>query len=288
MINNEPDLTRGSIAVMDKDRRYLDPSNPSLGDSSRDREREEDVRQAIQEKLAHIKDVKVWVRLIDPHEESVPSTATATPGPEPSRADPPPAIDVNEPIALDEAAHRTAPETHPSDLPRIDRAERGRVLITIPRSYYYNHMMPDPVEREPTLEELRGMVSRTRDLVLKLVNMTIPESWIVDVDMFPDDVPLGRRAALAVGSEARRKVTDWGIIAVVAATVALVTAMASWFQAVRRPARSPEPERQGRRYRVDSGDEPNPSDRVRELVRRDPEAAASVLQRWATQGGRVS
>jgi flagellar M-ring protein FliF len=57
---------------------------------------------------------------------------------------------------------------------------------------------------------------------------------------------------------------------------------------VRRPARSPEPAVHARRYRVDSGDEPNSSERVRELVRRDPEAAASVLQRWTMQGGRVS
>jgi len=132
------------------------------------------------------------------------------------------------------------------------------------------------------------MAARTNERIEKLVKIVVPDSWTVDVFTIPDDVPLGRASVLAVGANARRKVTDWGIVAVIAAAVALVTALASWIQAVRRPIRLPEPEVHTRRYRVDSGDEPNPSDRVRELVRRDPEAAASVLQRWTTQGGRVS
>ena len=58
----------------------------------------------------------------------------------------------------------------------------------------------------------------------------------------------------------------------------------------RRPApRSAEPA--GVRTRFDREDartaRPAPSERVRELVRRDPEAAAGVLQRWIGQGGHV-
>jgi flagellar biosynthesis/type III secretory pathway M-ring protein FliF/YscJ len=97
-----------------------------------------------------------------------------------------------------------------------------------------------------------------------------------------------RTSALPAGADHRRIAADWGIIGAVAAAVAVLMALGSWIQAARRPARLIESPSAGRRYREDAADEPGPSERVRELVRRDPEVAASVLQRWATQGGRVS
>jgi flagellar M-ring protein FliF len=283
LISNEPELVRESITVIDKDHRYLDPSNPALADSSRDQAREEDLRKEILKKLNWIRDVKV--ELIGGREEPASRAPTAASAPGPSPADAAPVLRVNQPIEDDESAPTTVVAASPG---RADRAERGRVLINVPRSYYYNHVLPRADEREPTREELQAMAARTKEQIEKFVKLVVPESWIVDVFTIPDDVPLGRPAVLPVGANARRKVTDWGVVAVVAAAVALVTALASWIQAVRRPARLPEPAVHGRRYRVDSGDAPNPSDRVRELVRRDPEAAASVLQRWTTQGGRAS
>jgi flagellar M-ring protein FliF len=285
LISNEPELSRESIAVMDKDHRYLDPSNPALGDSSRDQAREEDLRKEILEKLTWIKGVEAWVELSGVREEAAARGPFAAVGPEPSHADAAPVIGVNQPIELDGPAPTTVVAAPAG---RAGPAEHGRVLINVPRSFYYNHMLPGADERQPTREELFGMAARTKEQIEKLVKIVVPESWTVDVFTIPDDVPLGRAAVLQVGSNARRKVTDWGIVAVIAASVALLTALASWIQAVRRPARSPEPAVRARRYRVDSGDEPNSSERVRELVRRDPEAAASVLQRWTMQGGRVS
>ncbi len=124
------------------------------------------------------------------------------------------------------------------------------------------------------------MAARTKDQIIKLVKMEVRESWTVDVDTIPRRRPAtGHPAVLP---DTRRKATDWGIVAAVAAAVALLMALASWIRVVRRPARLPEMEVRPRRYRADSADEPNPSERVRELVRRDPEAAASVLQRWTT------
>jgi hypothetical protein len=111
----------------------------------------------------------------------------------------------------------------------------------------------------------------------------------VEVEALADDLPVARTAGLQAGSDHRRLATDWGIVgAVAASSIALVMALGSWIQAARRPVRQFEPSVIGRRYREDSADEPGPSERVRELVRRDPEAAASVLQRWATQGGGIS
>ena len=111
----------------------------------------------------------------------------------------------------------------------------------------------------------------------------------MDVDTFADDVPLGRPAVLPAGAERaaegdglgdRRGGRRGGRPGDGAGVVDPGRAPAG---AIARAGGH-----SGRRYRVDSGDEPNPSERVRELVRRDPEAAASVLQRWTTQGGRVS
>ena len=79
---------------------------------------------------------------------------------------------------------------------------------------------------------------------------------------------------------------DWGIVGTVGAIVSIVAAVGSWIQVARRPVRLPEPTVKTRRYHIDSASEPGPSERVRELVRNNPEAAASVLQRWTRQGGR--
>ncbi len=127
------------------------------------------------------------------------------------------------------------------------------MLVNVPRSYYYNYMLPPADQREPTPEALHETAARTKDQIIKLVKMAVPESWTVDVETFPDDGPLGHRAVLP---DARRKATDWGIVAAVAAAAALLTALASWIQIVRRPARLPEMAVPTRRYRADSADEP--------------------------------
>jgi flagellar biosynthesis/type III secretory pathway M-ring protein FliF/YscJ len=56
--------------------------------------------------------------------------------------------------------------------------------------------------------------------------------------------------------------------------------------AARRPAARPSRTtvRSGVVVDAPSGPVPGPSERVRDLVRRDPEAAAGVLQRWIGQG----
>ena len=289
LINNEPDLSRETITVMGLDGHfYMDPLNPSVGDSSRDRAREEGLRDKILERLTHIKGVKVWVQLTDHRDGAgaapAPAIDHATAAPP---ADPSPAFGVNRPIQVEEPP-TTIAAARPATAAQAEGSEHGYILVNIPRSFYFTHMIPRATERDPTPEELQGMISRTKGQVEKLVKMVVPVSWRVDVDTIVDDVPL-RPAALPAVSEARRKATDWGIVAVaIAAAIAFLTALASWIQAVRRPIRSPDGEGHSRRYRVDTGDEPNPSERVRELVRRDPEAAASVLQRWTTQGGSVS
>ena len=283
LISNEPELNLESITVIDrKGNCYFDPRNPSLTSLSLDQAREEDLRKKILEKLYYIKEVHVWVRLTTRQDATPAPVPTVAATPESIRADSLPAMGVNQPIELDEPAPRTAVAAHPGPPPHAALVEHGKVLVNVPRSFYYNHMFPPADQRKPTPEELHETAVRQKEQIIKLVRLEVPESWTVEVETFPDDWPLGRSAVLP---DARRKATDWGIVAVAAAAVALLTALASWIQVVRRPARIPELEVRTRRYRTDSANEPNPSERVRELVHRDPEAAASVLQRWTTQGG---
>jgi hypothetical protein len=293
LLSNEPELSHETITVMDRrGHRYLDPRNPALGELSRDRAQEEDIREKILEKLGWIKGVQVWVGLIDRPDAAPAGAAAAAAQPEPSRSDPPPTVGVNRPLVLEEPGPRSPPQAASaaqSPRPaREDRSDRGRVLVNVPRSFYFNAILTGADHREPTVEELKGMAAQTKEKILKRVSLVVPDSWTVDVDMIPDDIPPGRPAALPPGSESRRRVMDWGIVAAVVAAVAAVSAVGSWIQVARRPARRPEPVVEARRYRADPAAETGPSERVRELVRRDPEAAASVLRRWTAQGGHAS
>jgi flagellar M-ring protein FliF len=285
LLSNVPDLTLEAITMIDrKGHSYLDPRDPAAGRQTR----EEELRQKIVERLPWLKNVQVWVELTDRREGGASASGradTPTAGQtEPDRGGTESAIVVNRPA---EAGGEPAPTADPG-VATAAKVEGGRVFVYVPRSYYFTRILPGPEHREPTVEELRNAAARTRDQIEKQVHRVVPESWAVLIDTFADEGPTTRTAALPAGSEHRRIVTDWGIVGAVAASVALLMAMGSWIQAARRPARAIGSVPAGRVYREDSPDEPGPSERVRELVRRDPEAAASVLQRWATQGGRVS
>jgi hypothetical protein len=283
-LSNEPDLGADAIKVMDRGGRVLfDPHDPTLGRETRARVREQELRDRVGDLLSWIKGVRI---LLVPGDRG----RSAPPGRDERAAadgtgagvagEPSPAIAVNQPAGLDELAP-------PPEAAAVEKAEGGRLYVYVPRSYYYL-AMPRPDHRAPTFEELQQVAAMTKERVQRILKPpVIPESWTVEVDTMPDDVPMTRTAALPAGADHRRIATDWGVIGAVAASVALLLAMGSWIQAARRPVRVVELPPAGRRYREDAPDEPEPSERVRELVRRDPEVAASVLQRWATQGGRV-
>jgi len=83
------------------------------------------------------------------------------------------------------------------------------------------------------------------------------------------------------------KVDPAWVIAAGVALLAAVALLAGGLRAGRGPSARPERRRRyDRRLAGESpGSGPAPSERVRELVRMDPEAAAGVLQRWIGQGG---
>jgi flagellar M-ring protein FliF len=312
----ESDLTPGSITVMD--RRgfpYFVSGNLAVGDASRDRAREEDLGKEILDKLDWVKGVRVQVKVSSPAEpavspssglsaahqpianEPIGSTRTARPTLklEPDNALPSMAVNhvpapEPEPSAVEIASGASMKPVRGSDSGETQRPrsrEPGHVLIYVPRSFYLNADIRHD-NREPTTEELRSMQERTENQIRIIVGPIMPssESWKVDILMLPDDIS-ERPVNLQSAADSRRRALDWGIVGTVVAMVSILAALGWWIQVARRPAPAPEPAPQTRRYHVDTASEPGPSERVRELVRRSPEAAASVLQRWTGQGGRA-
>jgi flagellar biosynthesis/type III secretory pathway M-ring protein FliF/YscJ len=323
-----PDLAPAAITVMDKrGNRYFDSGNPALGDSARHHAREEEISEKIVEKLDWIKGVRVQVQVLSSRSAGraavagAGASAAAKQGSgasqvateraklgtsQPRSSGSPATVAVNQPLDLevDRGPHaRPAPAAVPAPVagresaansqgaaPPADRErEHGRVLVYVPRSFYYNAEISTN-NREPSREELLRMADRIEKQIRTAVGLVVPESesWKVEVDRIPDEVMLNRPAVLSSATDGRRKFLDWGIVGATLAMVSIVAAVASWIQLARRPLRPGEPAVHPRRYRADSASEPGPSERVRELIRRSPEAAASVLQRWTGQGGSLS
>jgi flagellar biosynthesis/type III secretory pathway M-ring protein FliF/YscJ len=318
----EHELTPASITVMDRrGTRYFDAGNVAVGDNSRDRAREEELAEEILEKLDWIKGVRVQVRLIasragEPASKASTSTTakapteparapvraqkarsevamgvnepvTLEPEPEPDRAVSPPQPAVSSFVGATETALGPAAGGHSAEA-RHDR-ERGHILVHVPRSFYIDADIRNDA-REPSQLERRVMEERTERLIRTAVGLVVtdPESWKLDVDTIPDDASLSRKIVLAYPADSRRIDLDWGIVGAALAAVSILLAVGSWIHVARRPARQPEQSLKTRRFTVDSASEPAPSERVRELIRKNPEAAASVLQRWTGQGDRIS
>ena len=176
---------------------------------------------------------------------------------------------------------------HPGDHEKRPKSEPGQVLVSVPRSFYLNADIRD--NREPNKDDLRSLKDRTEEDIRRCIGMITPrsESWRVDIFTIPDEVSLNRPVVVQSPVDARRRVPDWGVVGTVVAAVSILAAVGSWIKATRRPAVLADSAVSSRRYHVDSASEPGPSERVRELVRQNPEAAASVLQRWTGQGGRT-
>lgn len=308
---NVRDLAPGSITVMDRrGNHYLEPGNPTLGDNSRNRAREEEISEEILQKLDWIKGVRVQVQVVPRHAGySAPAPGAggktngqAVPNVAASRGDlgsrelpplPPQAVmAANQPLLIEgdreasAAAGNRAGSLHASE----GQGERGQVVIHVPRSFYFKMQIRSD-DRDPSPEERQVMAERTERQIRTAVALVLPgsEPWKVDVDTIPDDPALSRPPILANPSDSRHRFLEWGIIGGLGVVVSIVAIAGSWMHVARRPARVPEPAaRTGRRYHVDSASQPSPSERVRELIERNPEAAASVLQRWVGQGGRSS
>jgi hypothetical protein len=312
IVNNVNELAPNDVTLMDrkKARTYLDAKNTVLETDSRDRAREEELRQEIIERLDWIKGIRVSVHVEEqPRAEAVappPTSAEQTaarmeskPSASREKSAPTPRtlVAANTPLDLEAAVpdvEESGPTVDPAAIPeppppaRPELVSRGRIRIDVPRSFYYhNYMIATSGEKRPSPDAIKPSMLRIEAKIRESVKMTLPgpsDSWEVRIDMIPDDMPLARDPELARPPESPRRTLGWEIIGAVAAltVVASVSAMV-------RYGRRPEPRDSfasgSRRFHRDSPSGPAPSERVRELVRRNPQAAASVLQRWIGQGG---
>ncbi len=227
-----------------------------------------------------------------------------------------PAVAVNRPLTLDpefpapvpappcgagvtsatsQPAAVPAADTGPPTIPRPGAREltgdTGVVWVRVPRSYYYKAGIALN-RREPSLDEFQKLVARTEEQIRTgiglVVNLSGPLSWTAKIDMISDDVPLDAPAAVASPRASRRVSMEWAVAGALGAVAVVMAAIGSWVLSTRRPALAPAAAPRNLRFHDASAFSPGPSERLREFVRRNPESAVSVLERWTSQGGTAS
>ena len=270
-----PDLNPRQITVVDQTgRRYLDPSNPALKEQLKTHAREETWREKIAESLRHIPNVAVDVLL-----------ETELPPPPPS-----PAV-TSEEVAVPNGKLLIEPDPAVVKLPPLPQTPRTRanVLIRVPRSFYLSDFHSRNPSRTPTQDDLDRMREKNDRLIHDVVGIHIPKDELgqIKIAVIQDDLTSVPRPLLIPSSVEPQPPWVWMALSggVIVASIGAVGAMVRL--ATRRQPSRPSRTAMPAGY-VAHGPEsnlPGPSERVRELIRQNPEAAAGVLQRWIGQGG---
>ena len=294
-----PEVKPGAVRVFDtKGNHYLDPRDPTLGDHWKNRAIGEEWRQEIHKELdgLKLKGVDVTVQLVPA--PVVPPPVSLPPLPTPAEevaAPPSPTVGVNEPLEL--TPERPGPARAPVAVPPLPPPApattpdppKARVWVKVPRSFYLKALN----HREQTLDDVPPLVEKMKGLIETAVRHVVPPGRLEEpvlVSTFPDDLP-AREAPAAPGTTDPRRVLSWWVAAGLAGgTTAALLGVAFRVLVVRRPAPRPARPRDDRgRFKIDEASDPGPgpSERVRELIRISPEAAASVLHRWTGQGGAI-
>jgi hypothetical protein len=308
-----PELADDGLTMLDSaGTPYIQAGHPAVAERNALKAREEELTSAILEQLDLIEGVRVGVtiRRADDDvaiDESDPIHAVAsveaptwpvlppvhelTPPPSPAVA-----VAVNQPF--DDLEEEPAPPPPPIVTAAADDppAARADILVRVPSTYYASlaQQVTATTQSEPTLEDLYGLARQTETMIRRSVEMVVPASERGEIRVERILVPGPRRLAASASAAGR----EWsgsarwrplhlavagGIALALAATAAVAAAgRRQRRRAVRRERRAAGPREP--RYRVDSADAPGPSERVRDLVRLDPGAAAGVLNRWIAAG----
>ncbi|WP_337173107.1 hypothetical protein [Paludisphaera sp.] len=278
-----PGLTRESFWIGDGEGRiYRDPAQPDLAAQSSNRAREEELTRRIMDKLSWIKGVLVLVQL-----EDAPSEAEPLPPPAPRRE---PGVSVGLNRAMEVDADEPAPRIDDLVPALVATSEptrkRGGAWVFVPRSHYYD-VSRHPGGGQPSHEDYIANKNKTEQVIQTTVRLASTEGdvdWAPTiVDVLPDEMPAeGPSPAAAAGS--RRSAREWAVAGGAGAAAAALVALGTWVLG-RQPTRKAAPRRGETRYHRGSPGTPAPTERVLEFVRRNPEAAFSVLNRWTVQGG---
>lgn len=280
----EPLLQKDGLKLIDHlGRTYLDPQNPSLATRSEARIREGELTDEIREQLSWITGVQVSVKL-------APAQA-ARPGSGNTEPQVPPVVAANAPLDLDPgpAAAAAPSRPEPVEAPSLGKVN---VLVRVPIGFYRSQFRGNGGGREPSADDLKPYVLKTEAMIRSALAHVVSEADFGDLTIHRVEIPgLDVPEVVSTQPETRRNPMWWIVAAGSGSAVAVALAFVGGLRvAARRPL--PRPAQTIRRERFDRGEPapggPGPSERVRDLVRRDPQAAAGVLQRWIGQGGHTA
>ena len=271
-----PDLKGDAITVTDQTgRKYMVAGDAPLKEQVRKHSQEEEWSDKIAEGLRHIPGVRVSVTM-----ESISV-------PQPAPVEPPPAPEA-EVVSANGSLHlnlEPRPILAPS-LPPVTKT-RANVWVRVPRSFYLLAAQSQSPGHHPSPEDMQQMQTTTKRIACEAVDASIPKESQGDVKVaiIQDDLTVSRNVTLPTDT---RPDPLWPLPAIAVGGVGLAVAasvVTGFRLATKRPTLRPiSPWRAGF-----VADEPSagPAERVRELIRLNPEAAAGVLQRWIGQGGAV-
>lgn len=272
------------------DRIYAVAGRPEAEILSAAKAREEEVRAKILDQL-QIEGARVTVR-IDPG----PSTPTAEEQPAAKTDFDEPALLVNAPIREPlEPVEPTEPTSQAlANTPTpIAGPARAAILVRVPRDYLFQLHNTIQPGQSPSAEDLQLLDARLRRVIQTIVGTVLSPNEQSELTIDWIDGIRKARPSPTTHSEARRALAHW-LPTVLAGALAVIGLMAlgGSLIAARRPSvrsRRPLPSRGPFEAGVGDEDEnqTGPSERVRELIRLDPAAAAGTLHRWISQGGRT-
>ncbi|WP_169977492.1 hypothetical protein [Tautonia rosea] len=198
----------------------------------------------------------------------------------------------NGPLSLDPPPESMAsePPAASSPVPAEPPPARANVLVKVPASYYLARHDAFLNAREPKQNAIDRFVAFTEDYVRTIIAHVIPETSLGRVQILMQPLPNEPDTPRPIVREARQEAALWWVPAAVlggVAGLALIAAASGWLSG-RRPALRASSAMAGTSRPhlppMPDDDTPGPADRVRELVRSDPSAAAAVLRRWVEQG----
>jgi flagellar M-ring protein FliF len=293
-----PGLAPDAVSISDRSGTFfVEGGDPKSESVTKSLAHQEELRDALIEKLGQIvPGIDVDVRVEAATAPGLgPTDAKIVP---PSPAPPAEELKANQPVGLepDPAPAATVAVAEPPHQAHAGSA-RASIWVKVPRSYYLRiYRQNAPPNRQPSAEDLVPIHQKTKQVIENAVAIVVPKAEQAPprIDIIPDELA-GSVSTLVVpaGSpETARTLPAWFVPAALGVGVGLVTAMVLGtgvgLIAARRPAARPSRTsvRSGLSADVPSptGPVPGPSERVRDLVRRDPEAAAGVLQRWIGRG----
>jgi type III secretory pathway lipoprotein EscJ len=298
LVTNCAGLKPEAVSITDRSGKfYLVAGDPSGGMHSRTMARAEELRDQIAERLTYINGVDVLVQMEEPETEP---PAAANPAPIETKATVPlkPAAVtvVNQPTELEPEATPVAESAVSHSPQRPSRAvqpplARAKVWVQVPRTYYLNALAENAPGKHPSVEDLAPYINRTEGLIRNAISVIVPSQELgsVKIDVIPD-APIQTRAVPLPGPPSAtwwHGYPAWLPGAAIGAGIGLLVVMIAGFgmMASRRPKLPARTTLRRSTLTVDppEADVARPTERVRELIRANPEAAAGVLHRWINQ-----